>query len=379
MENVESLGKECFGVNRFSYFMPTRMVFGHGVVREAGGSLALGKKALIVTGKASARLSGALDDVLSVLPGEYAIFDQVENNPSVETVIEGGALAKAEGCDYVLAIGGGSPLDAAKVMAVLAVNETHPLELYKNGWKKRALPIVAIPTTAGTGSEVTQYAVLTIEEEETKKGLGGPVLFPQVAYLDPKYTESLPLDVTIDTAVDALSHLVESYLSKRATGASDLVALQGLALWGTAIPALCQGAVDLKTRDTLLLASSLGGIAIAQTGTALVHALGYSLTYYDGLPHGRANAICMGAYLEYTQSVAPEKIDTILELLELTSIEAFGELMDDLFADYIGTLKLGADTMENYVKKAMLTNNIKNSLGDPSAEELTKILKTSIM
>ncbi len=366
-------------MNRFNYFMPTRMVFGQGVVRDAGAGLALGKKALIVTGKASARLSGALDDVLAVLPGEYVIFDRVENNPSVETVIQGGALAKAEGCDYVLAIGGGSPLDAAKVMAVLAVNDAHPLELYQSGWKKRALPIVAIPTTAGTGSEVTQYAVLTIEEEETKKGLGGPDLFPQVAYLDPKYTESLPLDVTVDTAVDALSHLVESYLSKRATAASDLVALQGLALWGTAIPALRQGTVDLQTRDALLLASSLGGIAIAQTGTTLVHALGYSLTYYDGLPHGRANAVCMRAYLEYTQSVAPEKIDTVLELLELASVRAFGELMEDLFADHIGTLKLNTDTIEGYVKKAMLTNNIKNSLGDPSAEELTKILKTSIM
>ena len=366
-------------MNRFGYFMPTRMVFGQGVVQDAGASLALGKKALIVTGKASARLSGALDDVLAVLPGEYVIFDRVENNPSVETVIQGGALAKAEGCDYVLAIGGGSPLDAAKVMAVLAVNDAHPLELYQSGWKKRALPIVAIPTTAGTGSEVTQYAVLTIEEEETKRGLGGPDLFPQVAYLDPKYTESLPLDVTVDTAVDALSHLVESYLSKRATAASDLVALQGLALWGTAIPALRQGTVDLQTRDALLLASSLGGIAIAQTGTTLVHALGYSLTYYDGLPHGRANAVCMRAYLEYTQSVAPEKIDTVLELLELASVRAFGELMEDLFADHIGTLKLNTDTIEGYVKKAMLTNNIKNSLGDPSAEELTKILKTSIM
>lgn len=355
------------------------MVYGQGVVKGAGESLALGKKALIVTGKSSARLSGALDDVLSVLPGEYVIFDQVENNPSVETVIQGGALAKAEGCDYVLAIGGGSPLDAAKVMAVLAVNEAHPLELYKGGWNKRALPIVAIPTTAGTGSEVTQYAVLTVEEEETKKGLSGPDLFPEVAYLDPKYTESLSLDVTIDTAVDALSHLVESYLCKRATSASDLVALQGMALWGTAIPALRKGDVDLKARDALLLASSLGGIAIAQTGTALVHALGYSLTYYDGFPHGRANAVCMRAYLEYTKSVAPERVETVLELLELTSVEAFGELMEDLFADYVGKLRLNPDTIENYVKKAMLTNNIKNSLGDPSVEELTKILQTSIM
>lgn len=158
----------------FNFFLPTKMIFGENVVQQAGDSLALGTKALIVTGRSSARLSGALDDVLKVLPGEYVIFDEVENNPTVDTCIKGGELAKAENCDYVIAIGGGSPLDAAKVMAVLAVNQKHPLELYTSGWDKKALPIVAIPTTAGTGSEVTPYAVLTLEEEQTKKGLGGP-------------------------------------------------------------------------------------------------------------------------------------------------------------------------------------------------------------
>ena len=365
-------------MNAFNFFLPTQMVYGQGVVKKAGEALALGSKALIVTGKSSARLSGALDDVLAVLPGEYVIFDQVENNPSLETVEAGGKLAKDEGGDYVIAIGGGSPLDAAKVMAVLAVNDLPALDLYTAGWENRALPIAAIPTTAGTGSEVTQYAVLTLEQEETKKGLRGADLFPQVAYLDPNYTASLPLHVTVDTAVDALSHLVESYLSNRATRASDFVALQGIALWGTAIPALRQGRFDLDDRDALLLASSLGGIAIAQTGTALVHALGYSLTYYEGFPHGRANGICMAAYLEYTKQAAPERVETVLELLDLASVEAFGELMDELFADYAGKLDLAPETIAHYVNKALLTNNIKNSLGNPAAEDLTKILTNSI-
>lgn len=366
-------------MKKFNFFMPTKVVFGHDVVREAGASLALGNKALIVTGAASARLSGALDDVLAVLPGDYVIFDKVENNPTIETVMKGGQVAREAGCDYVIAIGGGSPLDAAKVMAILAVNEIHPLDLYEKGWKNRALPIVAIPTTAGTGSEVTQYAVLTIVEEETKKGLGGPDLFPQVAFLDPKYTESLPLEVTIDTAVDALSHLIEGYLSKRATEASDLVALQGIALWGTTISSLRIGKIDAETRAALLLASSLGGITIAQTGTALVHALGYPLTYFHGLPHGRANALLMSAYLEYTLKAAPDRVETVLELLQLTSVGDFGGLMQELFAEYVGKLQLDEKMLEDYVAKAMLTRNIANSLGDPTIEVLTKILEASIM
>ena len=199
-----------------SFSMPTRIVYGTGCVKAEAQRLVLGKKALIVTGKTSAKASGALDDVLDVLSTEYVIFNEVENNPRIDTVVRGSQLARESGCDFIIAIGGGSPLDAAKVIGVLAVNNVDPLSLYRDGWLHKPLPVVAIPTTAGTGSEVTQYAVLTIDEEETKKGLGGPDLFPATAFLDAKYTQSLPQSITVDTAVDALSHLVE-ILSNRAT------------------------------------------------------------------------------------------------------------------------------------------------------------------
>lgn len=366
-------------MQKFNYFMPTKIIFGHDVVKDAGTELALGTKALIVTGQSSAKRSGALDDVLAVLSTDYVIFDEVENNPTVETVVKGAKFARANGCDYVIAIGGGSPLDAAKVMAVAAVNEGDPLEFYQTGWSTPALPMVAIPTTAGTGSEVTQYAVLTLFTEETKKGLGGPDLFPKVAYLDPKYTASLSKQVTIDTAVDALSHLVEGYLAERATAASDLVALEGIALWGTAISALREGEFDLEARKSLLLASTLGGITIAQTGTTLVHALGYPLTYFHNMPHGRANGILMAAYLRYSQEHAPERVAKILKLLGLASLTEFSALMDTFFVDYLGELEISDETVQAYIKKAQLTNNIKNSLGNPSGQELTEIFQASIM
>ncbi|MDI9414095.1 MAG: iron-containing alcohol dehydrogenase family protein [Bacillota bacterium] len=365
-------------MENFNYFMPTKMMFGSDVVKRELGNINFGKKALIVTGKTSAKLCGALDDVLQALNGEYAIFDQVGNNPTVENVLQGGKFARENSCDYVIAIGGGSPLDAAKVIAILAVNDVHPLDLYKSGWQNEALPIIAIPTTSGTGSEVTQYAVLTIEESETKKGLGGPDLFPKVAFLDPEYTDSLPLQITIDTAVDALSHLIEGYFSKRSTAASDLVALQGIALWGTAISALREGNLNRDIRRNLLLASSLGGITIAQTGTTLVHALGYSLTYYHGYPHGRANGVLFAEYLRYTAGVALEKVQTVLDLLGLSSVDEFADVMNDLFSDYAGKLGLSETMINSYVKKAMQTKNVGNSLGNPSAKELTRILEAIV-
>lgn len=365
-------------MRELSFFMPTKIVFGQDVVKKAGAALALGRKPLIVTGRSSARLSGALDDVLSVLPGEYALFDRVENNPTGENCLEGANLARRENCDYIIAIGGGSPLDAAKVMAVLAVNDQDPLDLF-NGWERKPLPVVAIPTTAGTGSEVTQYAVLTIHEEETKKGLGGPDLFPTVAYLDPKYTASLPLQVTVDTAVDALSHLVEGYLSTRATPASDFTALQGIAVWGGVLPALRRGEFTLQDREDLLLASMLGGITIAQTGTTLVHALGYPLTYYHDYPHGRANGVFMASYLEYTHRHAPEKVETVLELLDLPGLKAFKELMDELLGEYAHALHVPEERIRAYAEKAAQTRNVAQSLGSPTVDELTKILYENIL
>ncbi len=363
----------------FRFYLPTEVVYGADVVQKAGPALALGKKALIVTGESSAKLSGALDDVLAALTTDYVIFSGVENNPSLQTVARGGRLARREGCDYVVAIGGGSPLDADKVLAILAVNDADPLDLYADGWQNPALPLAAIPTTAGTGSEVTQYAVLTIEEEKTKRGLGGPDLFPRVAYLDPKYTSSLPLAVTVDTAVDALSHLVEGYLAKRATAASDLTALQGIATWGTALEQLQNGVLDGEARSALLLASTLGGITIAQTATTIVHGLGYPLTYFHGLPHGRANGILIGAYLRFAEKVAPEKVANILELLGLASLQQFSQVMGQFFAPYLDELRLSEEQVADYAAKAASTNNAANTLGDPSLEEVTEILLASII
>ena len=173
--------------------------------------------------------------------------------------------------------------------------------------------------------------------------------------------------------------MVEGYLSGRATSASDLVALQGIALWGTTISALRRGEVNQVVRTALLLASSLGGITIAQTGTTLVHALGYPLTYFHDYPHGRANGILMTEYLRYTQTVAPERVATVLELLDLASIDAFGELMDSLFSQYVGKLVLNSEQIQLYASRATLTKNIANSLGKPSLDQLTKILEDSII
>lgn len=358
--------------------MPTKVFFGVGCVKERTDDWILGSKALIVTGKTSAKASGALDDVLASLDVEYVIFDEVENNPSLATVAKGGQVARDEGCDFVIAIGGGSPLDAAKVMAVLAKNNVDPLSLYDQGWDVPALPLVAIPTTAGTGSEVTQYAVLTIDRDQTKRGLAGYDMFPQVALLDPTYTESLSAAITIDTAVDALSHLVEGYLSVRANVISSGLAAKGMRIWGKCIPALRSRSFDTAVRSDLLVASTLGGMTIAQTGTTLVHALGYPLTYFHDVPHGRANGLLFAAYLKYTHQTAPQKVGEVMVNLGLTSISEFKQLMDDFFGEYLHELNIDEAVLNQWAKKAAGTKNIANSLGNPGAHVLESIFRQSL-
>ncbi|MGI6149139.1 MAG: iron-containing alcohol dehydrogenase [Firmicutes bacterium] len=364
---------------RFRFAMPTKVFFGQGCVKNQRSEWVLGSKALIVTGRSSAKLSGALDDVLDSIGVDYEVFSEVENNPSLATVAQGGRAAREAGCDFVVAIGGGSPLDAAKVIAVLARNEKDPLDLYSQGWENRALPVVAIPTTAGTGSEVTQYAVLTIERDRTKRGLGGFDMFPAVALLDPTYTESLSADVTIDTAVDALSHLVEGYLSLKADAINSSLAVQGMRMWGRCIPALRNRGFDRKVRAELMVASTLGGMTIAQTSTTVLHAMGYPLTYFHGIPHGQANGILFAAYLRYVHQTAPQKVGEVLVNLGLTSLNEFQQLMEDLFKDKRRALKVDEEVLPAWAQRAAATKNAANSIGNPSPRAVEEIFRKSLL
>lgn len=358
--------------------MPTEVRHGVGVVQAEKEKLAaLGQRALLVTGARSAQASGALGDVtasLETLGIAYAHFDQVEPNPSLANVEAGGALAREFGPQFIIAIGGGSPLDAAKAIAVLATNSITAAQLYDGDFTHEPLPIVAIPTTAGTGSEVTPYSVLTLPDQETKKGFGQPSLFPKVAFLDPTYCASLPFAITVDTAVDALSHLVEGYVSVRANAASDMLAEAGMRLWGSCLPALQVGdtAIGLEIRDQLLVASALGGMTISHTGTAYVHSLGYPLTFYHDIPHGQANGLLLPGFLRHGETVVPERVAKILDCLQLPSTQALGATLASLFPNRI---QLSPEQLDAYVDKTLPTKNVAHSPGTVSREVLMDTLR----
>lgn len=353
-----------------SFYMPTNIYIGKDCVKQNASVFAdFGKRALIVTGKNSAKASGALDDIESVLKQNnisYDIFDKVLNNPTVENCFEGGKVAKETKADFVVAIGGGSPLDASKAIAMYAKNDILPMDIFNGVQENKPLPIIAVPTTAGTGSEVTQYSVLTVDAEETKKSFCTKDTFASVAFVDAKYTESLPVHITIDTAVDALSHALESIFNKRSGCISELFAKDAVKLIGKSIPALISENIDFKTREDLILASMYAGISIAQTGTCIVHSMGYPLTYYKGITHGRANGMLLGSFMEGCQKADSKKCEEVFGYLNVKDAEEFSALLKKLIP---ASGIISEKEAKSFAKKTIKAKNVKSCIWDVTEEE----------
>ena len=285
------------------FYMPTELLDDENCVeKHSDRFLALGKNALIVTGKNSARNNGSFDDVTAALDKQgiaWTEFAEIEENPSVETVMKGKDAAIQNDADFIIGIGGGSPLDAAKAIALMAAHpEAGSESLYGGDLDSNALPMAAVPTTCGTGSEATGVAVLTRHGLKTKGSIPYRI-FPKVAFIDGKYLVDAPMSLIISTAVDALSHIVESYFMLKADEYSRMAAMHGLRVWARSKPILLgERYLNAQDRRNLMCASTLAGMAIAQTGTSIPHALSYPLTYELGIPHGRAVGYFLGAFLE---------------------------------------------------------------------------------
>lgn len=365
------------------YYMPTQIIVGKGCVVENSALLSkFGKKAMIVTGRRSAKMNGSYEDVLGALTKEgiaFCLYDKVMSNPTVACAYEGAKLAKDEGVDFIVAIGGGSPIDAAKAMALLARQSIDETQLFAGGYTEDVLPIIALPTTAGTGSEATQYSILTNDRLETKSGLATPNIFPKVSFLDASYMMTLSIPITVNTTIDALSHAVEGLLSVRNNDISEGLAIKSIQMIMETLPLLNEAmktmdhqCFSFETREKLLVASMLAGMVIAQTGTTAVHALGYSLTYFKNIDHGRANGLLLGHYMKQVGMKSPETVNKILSAMSIDKVDDFIEMMDKLFGD---KEPLSMDEVKLFSSKAIVTGNIKNCVVTPTEDDLRNVYR----
>lgn len=337
------------------FHMPTKVYCETDCVRAHAKELvSFGKKALIVTGRSSAFRNGSLRDVRDALSSQgvaYAVFSEVEENPSVETVMKGRAQGLSEGADFVIGIGGGSPMDAAKAIALMIRRRDDGAEyLYDANVPTEALPVVCIPTTCGTGSEVTAVSVLTRHSLRTKGSIPHKI-FPELALLDGRYLLTAPRSVIADTSIDALAHMYESFLNTKSTDLSSICVDAGLKIWSRSRRAILssQPLTAENCRD-MLLASMLAGMAIAHTGTALPHGLSYPLTYETGMPHGKACGYFLPGYL---READPAAADYLLRTAGFTDIDS----LEDYYRATCG---------RDEVPSPVLAQAVDNTLASPA-------------
>lgn len=303
-------------------FMPVRVICGKSCVQNNANILKeAGKRCLLVTGKNSAVKSGAMQDVCAVLNScgiEYEIFDKIKQNPLVSDCFEAGKKAREFQADFIVGIGGGSALDAAKAVAIFAADSSlDARSIYTRSVPAAHLPLYLVGTTAGTGSEVTGVSVLT-DIHGFKKSISGADCYADVAFCDWKYTCSADYDVSVSTALDAYAHAFESYFAETANDISSLYAIRALELlWPNLVTFFNVPGVqpDEKHREELYTASLYAGLAINVTGTAFPHTAGYILTEKYGISHGKACTAFHPQLMEKAEKYRFDRLEAVCELL----------------------------------------------------------------
>lgn len=295
----------------FRMYVPTRIVFGAGKLSKLHSQKLPGKKAMIVisNGK-STRANGSLDKTIAELQQagvESVVFDKIMANPLKSTVMEGGVFAKENGCDFIVALGGGSVMDAAKAIATMATNDGDLWDYVYGGTGKRQkiphdpLPVVAITTTAGTGSEVDQYGVISNEDTNEKIGFGGDDrLFPELAIVDPELMQSVPPKFTAYQGFDALFHSVECYIAGTANLMSDMYALTAIENIGKYLVRAVADGSDMEAREHVAFANTLSGVVMTLSNCTSEHAMEHAMSaYHHNLPHGAGLIMISLPYYEH--------------------------------------------------------------------------------
>ena len=304
----------------FNYYLPVNVIFGCGKSAQAGEiTKPYGTKALIVTGRSSAKKSGLYDKVNDSLKAagiDSVLFDKVAQNPLTTTAIEGAEFAKANDCDVVVAIGGGSIMDCAKAITFLAVNDGDINDyIFNRKVSDKALPLVLIPTTCGTGSEGNGFAVLTNPENGDKKSLRSNAVIAKASIVDPECMMTMPKRVLASVGFDALCHSMEAYTSKIAQPFTDALALYAIELIADCLVDLYNGSEDSKKWEELTIASTIGGMVINQAGVTLAHGMEHPASGLKDIVHGHGLAALTPSIIDASWKGNEEKFARISRLL----------------------------------------------------------------
>jgi len=367
---------------------PQRIIFGNGVLDKIAEEVfSFGRKALLVTGKTSMRKTGVLDRVLKILSSggiKVELFDKVEHDPSLDTVNEGIEVARERGVSSVIGLGGGSPIDAAKAIAIVAPREGK-VERYYYGEESidtPGIPFIAVPTTAGTGAEITSNAVLTDKKNKVKKSLRSPFMIAKVALVDPQLTLFCPPSLTAYSGMDALTQAIECFISKASNPITDVLALEAIGLLFFNLPLAVKNGKDMQAREKVCLGSLLQAMAFSNAGLGAVHGLSHPLGAYYNIPHGLACAVLLPYVLEVNLPFCREKMDIVAKKIGVEKGEnvpsAIRELLQKI--DIPPTLKqwkIKKEDIPSLVAKSK-SRSMSMNPGNLSDRELSQILEKVI-
>ncbi len=377
--------------------LPTDVHFGCGIagslpdhVRALGGH-----KAFVVTDP-GIRGAGILDPVIASLDRggiPFGLYDQVTADSGSSLIGEAVDALNASGADVVVGLGGGSALDTGKAVAALATNPGSPLDyvgLHKI--RNRPLPMIAVPTTAGTGSEVSFWSVFTDDERKLKVAMGGVLLYPAVALCDPDLTLGLPAALTASTGLDALAHAIECYTNNACQPISAALALEAMTLIGAHLRSAALNGRDRRARYAMMLASTMAGMAMNPTRLGLAHALAMPLGSWDlKIPHGLAIAVTLPVVMEFNAPAAPERFAAVARALG-EPVEGYSVVEAAVraaravrrLADSIGIPKGLSDCgfregdVERVVEEAMKSGNVAVNPRATRKEQLAVVLRRSL-
>lgn len=360
----------------FNYYLPVNLIFGRGKVSELGNvTVRYGKKALIVTGRNSTKKSGLLErskEYLKKASVDCAVFDQVPSNPHTTTAMKAAQMAKQESCDVIIGLGGGSILDCAKAAAFLAVNDGDINEyIFGLQQSDRALPIILVPTTCGTGSEGNGFAVLTNPENGDKKSLRCNAIVAKASIIDSECMITMPKDVLASVGYDALCHCMEAYISKSSQPITDIMCLYGIELIGKYIVSVFLGSQSVEAWDAISLASTLGGMVINTAGVALPHGMEHPASGLKNIVHGQGLAALTPVIMQESINGSPEKFAVISRLLGGKNEADYVDVLMRLQEKLQLTMKLSELGIEKKDIDWMTENCMKVAIGNINNHPVT--------
>ncbi len=376
------------------FFSPTTIVYGKNSLPSSGDKLkSFGGKALLVTDQVMTSLgyTREVTDILDKEKIEYCIYDEVDEEPVDSMVEEGTRLFQENECQFLIALGGGSPIDAAKAIGVMTTNPGGIADyMGYNKVKNTTPPLVAIPTTAGTGSEATKVTIITDTQNDVKMLIVSPFVLPDMAVVDPDLTLSVPPDLTAATGIDALTHAIEAYTSVKNQPLSDQFALSAISRISQNLKRAFDNGKDEDARSEMMLAALEAGIAFSNSSVTIVHGMSRPIGAVFHVPHGLSNAVLLPSCMEYAVEGHPERFARVAEAmgvngsggeleLAIKGVEKVKQLCEDVKVPTITELGIDREEFLKYTDKmaedALNSGSPGNTFKTPSKEEIMEIYK----